>query len=149
MLRGNGNLSSLRGDPAFEALAAEQWDESVRYYGDRCASEGTGQWCARWAVALQMTDRDAEAQQAAIHAASLEETEDGCRDLAWYYALTRNREEVLRFLRRAFEIRAAPDPLWRPQAQRDFAWLVGDPEFDAFVAEVTGRGPGSAPQVSK
>ena len=78
-------------------------------------------------------------------AASLEERSqtDDWDALAWYYALTANRGEVNRLLRRHSEVQkgfmivpgaaGASHTAWKLQEHRDYAWLVGDPEFDAFV----------------
>ena len=73
LLRGHHDLDSLRGNPEFEALAAEQWSEALGHYGERCTSEPGRVVCALHAVALHLAGQESEAQAAADKAASLEE----------------------------------------------------------------------------
>ena len=155
LLRGHHDLDSLRGNPEFEALAAEQWSEALGHYGERCTSEPGRVVCALHAVALHLAGQESEAQEAEEKAASLEENVSGSTDdwdaLAWYHALTANREEVIRLLWRHSEVQKGPmivpgaagasHTAWKLQEHRDYAWLVGDPEFDAFVTRSQDPGP--------
>jgi hypothetical protein len=84
----------------------------------------------------------------ADQAARLEETTRGCEVLSWYHALTANREKVIRVLQRRYELYKGPVIFleahdasigWRLQEHRDYAWLVGDPEFDAITARIAGK----------
>ena len=140
LLRGNGDFSSLRGDPEFERLASELLKEVVVYYAEECTSQRTQTGCALHAVALQLIGREAEAERSAVMAASLDGTQRGYLRLSWYHALVRDRDEVIRYLRRYLELRGRPNLDLQLARRRDFAWLVGDPEFDAVVAEIARPG---------
>jgi tetratricopeptide (TPR) repeat protein len=154
---GAEDLNSLRGDPEFEALLAEEWQKAVGHYGELCAAEPSDRQghqqqvnCAYYAVALHLTGREVEAQEAAAKAASLDaalaqevggqERALGVILLAWYHSFAKNREEAIDFVRRRAEI-AGPIPGWKLGEHRGFEWLSGDPEFEALVAQLGQRGP--------
>ena len=63
----------------------------------------------------------------------MEAAETGYSQLARYHSLAGNRDEVLRYLRGYLELRGAPHQTFKLGEDEDFAWLVGDPEFDALV----------------
>lgn len=137
LLRANYDLTSLRGNPDFEAVAAVQWEKAAKEFGDACASKPDPYDCSILAVALHLLGRDSEAREAAATAASLEETADGCLALAWYHACARNREEVIRYLT-CYADEAEPDPTFKLGEHEDFAWIRGDPEFDALAFRIAG-----------
>ncbi len=158
-LRGHLDLSSLRGDPGFEALAAAELKEAVAHYGEVCASDPRRRPCALHAVALHLSGRESEAREVAARAASLEEPDSLGRRvaaldaLAWYHALARDRDEVIRHLRRRAELlgevqvptaHAHSIRAWRLAEHRDYAWLRGDPEFDALAASLDASAPGGS-----
>jgi hypothetical protein len=136
-LRANFEFTSLRGDPEFEALAARQWANEAVAHGEKCASEPSRQECALQALSLCLLGRADEAAAAAAKAASLEETSSGCQALAWYHACARNRDEVIRHVKRCRELGGCPSYI---RIHEDYTWLAGDTEFEALFTEASGEG---------
>ena len=92
--------------------------------------------CAGYAITLQRTGHVQQAADAYRSAAALTEDSDGMYNLACYMALTGNRPEAIRLLRRAVDLGDVDSYIGHDP---DLASLHGDPGFDALVAEVAGR----------
>jgi len=92
--------------------------------------------CAGYAITLQRTGHVQQAAEAYRSAAALTEDSDGMYNLACYMALTGNRPEAIRLLRRAVDLGDVDSYIGHDP---DLASLHGDPGFDALVAEVAGR----------
>jgi Flp pilus assembly protein TadD len=137
ILRANYQLTPLRGNPDFDAVAAVQWKKAAKEFGEACDSEPNSTDCSLHAVALHLLGRDVEAREAAATAASLEEDELGCLYLAWYHACARNREKVIRYLT-CYADRAKPIKSFKLGEHEDYAWIRGDPEFDAVAFRIAG-----------
>jgi len=92
--------------------------------------------CAGYAIALQRAGHARSAAEVYRSAAALTEDSDGMYNLACYMALTGNRSEAVRLLRRAVDLGDVDSYIERDP---DLATLRGDPGFEAIVAEVAGR----------
>ena len=120
-------------------LRVAHWDEALLFFEQSCEGAKGQAACAGYAYVLQQVGREEDARQAAASATALEETPDGCLRLASYHGLARNRDEVIRLLQRRLDL-AGPIPGWNPEDQPDYAWLVGEPEFEALTARIAGNG---------
>jgi tetratricopeptide (TPR) repeat protein/predicted Ser/Thr protein kinase len=115
----------------------ERWEEAVAPLELACQQERSQTSCAYHAVTLFMARRGAEARVAAQRAASLPESDLGTYNLACYYALTGQRAEALRLLRRSLELGPGdPDEIAGDAA---LSSLRGDPGFEALMSEASRR----------
>ncbi|MCI0658728.1 MAG: tetratricopeptide repeat protein, partial [Acidobacteria bacterium] len=111
-------------------------EEGLKPSAKACELSHSQPLCAGYAIALQRAGRTQQAAEVYRLAAALTEDSDGMYNLACYMALTGNRSEAIRLLRRAVDLGDVDSYIERDP---DLATLRGDPGFDAIVAEVSGR----------
>jgi eukaryotic-like serine/threonine-protein kinase len=122
-----------------------QWEEAVPPLRKACAINAT-QWVyAFYALALLRAGHKTEAKAAVKRAAALPEHYLGSYYLACFHAVSGDRREAIRLLRRAFEgaARQGGGSLEDYEDLRknlDLLPLHGDPEFEKILAEVKERG---------
>ena len=126
------DFATLRGNPRFEALLSEQWMTAVPHFEKECNNKPNQRTCAYYALALQKTGDRERARAIAEDAQLLPESELGYVYLARYHALNENVDEVIRSLRRYFELRGATDPELSPD-HPDFARERDDPGFQDLL----------------
>ncbi len=131
------DFASLYGDPEFETLVAQEWEELVAYEAEHCDSEATQKTCGFYALALQKTGQDQGARETAVRAATLPESCFGNHYLARYWALAGDRNGAVSFLHRYLDLGCRRDS--EIFANPDLASLHADPVFEAIVAEVEKR----------
>jgi tetratricopeptide (TPR) repeat protein/predicted Ser/Thr protein kinase len=116
----------------------KRWEEALVPLEASCRLNSEQWVCAMHAKALHRTGRAREAREAADHAAGLRENHAGAWEIATYWAIAGDNAAALRWLRRAVDLGYRPT---RPEIDLmadnpDFAPLLGDPRFKAFIAEV-------------
>ncbi|MCI0567597.1 MAG: tetratricopeptide repeat-containing serine/threonine protein kinase [Acidobacteria bacterium] len=111
-------------------------EEGLKPSAKACELSHSQPLCAGYAIALQRAGRTQQAAEVYRLAAALTEDSDGMYNLACYMALTGDRSEAIRLLRRAVDLGDVDSYIERDP---DLATLRGDPGFDAIVAEVSGR----------
>lgn len=116
-----------------------RFEEAAIHCEKACELSPTQGMCAYYAVVLHHAGQKAEARKAIEKAESLSEDTSGLYQMARYRALMGDRAEALRYLRRHLELSEDPDLDPEDTTQPDFTFLHGDPEFDAYVAEVKRR----------
>jgi tetratricopeptide (TPR) repeat protein len=111
-------------------------EEAVEPTGKACELTRGQTMCAAYAGTLLRAGRKAEALAAAKKAEGLTESDGGRYNLACFWAQLGNRVEALRSLRRSLEL-----GMFVGFAERDpeLVTLHGDPEFEAYIAEVKKR----------
>jgi Flp pilus assembly protein TadD len=111
-------------------------EEGLKPSARACELSHSQPLCAGYAIALQRAGHTQQAEEVYRSTLALTEDSDGMYNLACYMALTGNRSEAIRLLRRAVDLGDVDSYIARDP---DLATLRGDPGFDAIVAEVSGR----------
>jgi Flp pilus assembly protein TadD/predicted Ser/Thr protein kinase/TolB-like protein len=111
-------------------------EEGLKPSARACELSHSQPQCAGYAIALQRAGHTQQAEEVYRSTLALTEDSDGMYNLACYMALTGNRSEAIRLLRRAVDLGDVDSYIARDP---DLATLRGDPGFDAIVAEVSGR----------
>ncbi len=111
-----------------------RFDEGLPLLARAC--EENRSLCASHAIALVRAGRLEEARQRAAKASEAREQEQDLYDLAAYAALTGDRTEALRLLKKNIE--GGDYDMWIA-SDPDLGSLHGDPEFETLVAEIKNK----------
>jgi len=111
-------------------------EEAVGPSRRACELSGSQPLCAGYAIALFKAGRAEQAVTAARQAEAMEGEGDGLYNLACYHALTGQKADALRLLRRAVDLGDVDSYMGRDP---DLQPLRGDPRFESLLQEVQAR----------